>query len=233
MKSKCRVAIATILFAGAAAIVSAQNQDNPTPPPAPETTPALPPAPSGQSFQMATTPASTPPPTLTASPIQTPLVAPTPAAETKSAKLAARKDSLGRRAGAAKKTEPAASTQAEAKDKDKAAAAVGATVLDTNPNPPGANPPGGSPPSAPADNTDTALKPSSIANTSEADSPGSPENGAKKGDIRERGMGVGSWALIGILALGALAAIAVAIGSNGRKEHLSILEHEPSSTGHP
>jgi hypothetical protein len=47
-------------------------------------------------------------------------------------------------------------------------------------------------------------------------------------------MGVGAWALLGILALFALGAIARAVvGSNGREDHLSILEHEPTSTGHP
>ena len=233
MKSKCRVWIAMILFAAAStAVVSAQNQDNPTPPPAQEATPALPPAPSAQNNQaatpVATVPASAPQPTLSASPRPTPLVAPTIAAETKSSKSAARKDSVARKGNTAKNTEPASPSQAESKDKDKAAAAAGAAIVDTN-----ANPPGSSPPSAPADNTDTALKPSSLANTSAADSAAPSENDATKGAVRQRGMGVGAWALLGILALFALGAIARAVASNGREDHLSILEHEPTSTGHP
>src|SRR5262245_21442045 len=110
MKSKCRVWITTILFAAVSAVVLAQSPDNgsgsPPPPPQQETTPALPPAltpvPAQQTLQMANTPAATPAPTLTASPIPTPLLAPT----TVSGKAAARQETFGRKAGAPKHSAP-------------------------------------------------------------------------------------------------------------------------------
>jgi hypothetical protein len=45
-------------------------------------------------------------------------------------------------------------------------------------------------------------------------------------------MGVGSWALLGILFLGVLTAVALAIGRN-HDEHLSIVEHESPTTTSP
>src|SRR5262249_19740957 len=120
----------------------------------------------------------------------------------------------------------------ESKDKEKEKAAAGAAAIDTNGGGGGGgggtgngDSPGSSPPSGTVNNG-AAAPPAPVIEDSAIE-----ETRSNKTDIRERGMGVGSWVLIGIVFLGVVGAVALAIGTERRDERISIVE--PDLDRHP
>jgi hypothetical protein len=136
-------------------------------------------------------------------------------------KKASRRTEASSRKPAKKSVEPAPAPQAESKDKDKEKAAAGAAAIDTNGSGNG-NAPGSSPPSGTAD-SGVVPPPAPVVENSAIE-----ETRSSKTDVRERGMGVGSWVLIAIVFLGVIGAVALAIGNDTRDERISIVEPDLS-----
>jgi len=242
MKSKCAVWIAAILFAAAASVLAQDNQNqnqSATPPPAPQTSlvPEASPVPPAPAQPGNPPPADNPAlPQAQASPAlpQTaPSVAPAPSASAGTApvdtieKKASRRAESPSRKSAKKSVEPAPAPQAESKDNDKEkAAAAGAASIDTNGSGNG-NAPGSSPPSGTGDIGAAPPPPAPVVENSALE-----ETRSSKTEIRERGMGAGSWVLIAILFLGVIGAVALAIGNDHRDERISI-HVEPDLGSHP
>jgi hypothetical protein len=227
MKSKCAVWLTAILFAAAAGMLAQDNPDKSSPPPAPQTSPVpetspVPPAPAE--------PGNPPPAENPALPQASPVLPQTapsmtaPAPESKAGaapvdtieKKASRRAEASSRKSAKKTVEPAPAPQAESKDKDKEKAAAGAASIDMNGSGNG-NAPGSSPPSGTVENG--APPPAPVVENSAIE-----ETRSSKTDVRERGMGVGSWILIAIVFLGVIGAVALAIGNDTRDERISIVD---------
>lgn len=237
MKSKCVVWVAAILFSAAAGVLAQDNQNqqnqSATPPPAPQTSPVpeAPPVPPAPAEPGNPPPADNPAPPQAspALPQAAPSVA--PSAPSSSAgtvpvdtieKKASRRAEVSSRKSAKKSVEPAPAPQAESKDKDKEkAAAAGAASIDTNGS---GNTPGSSPPSGAGDVGAAPAPPAPVVEPSQ-------ETRSSKTEIRERGLGAGSWVLIGIVFLGVIGAVALAIGNDTRDERISIVE--PDLMSHP
>jgi hypothetical protein len=234
MKSKCAIWLTAILFAAAAGMLAQDNQDKSSPPPAPQASPVpespVPPAPAEPGNPP---PAENPalPQTSPALPQTAPSVTTTAPGSTAGAapvdtieKKASRRAEASSRKSAKKSVEPAPAPQAESKDKDKEKAAAGAAAIETNGSGNG-NAPGSSPPSGTVD-SGAAPPPAPVVENSAIE-----ETRSSKTDVRERGMGVGSWVLIAIVFLGVIGAVALAIGNDTRDERISIVE--PDLGGSP
>ena len=239
MRSTCRLLLATILLAAAAGLALAQDATN-TPPPAPPLPVATPaaPAPAASSEQNGVAPDATAPLQApdTSAAVPPPQASVPAAPSASSAITASEKPSSSEKSSSrnakkiSRKTEKASS--GESKESPEKAAAAAAAVSSTSP--------GGPPPSGPSATNETSAStqtdlqpPAPTVDQKTAASPVAEDVHGNEG-VRERGMGVGSWVLVGICLLGVIGVIAfVVVGRKGEDERLSIIDHDLSDSHSP